>query len=501
MPQVYPAFEEFRRLAEKATVVPVHREVLADALTPVVAKATVGRGPGSFLLESVVGGEKWGRYSFVGFEPDVIVRGVADRFERVGPDGVEVELEVDPWQRLREVLAAYRPPEVPWLPRFWAGAVGYVSYDAVRRFEPTVGAALGRDDDWELCFGIGATVLIFDSLRQTMKVVVPVAIREGTSLEALYDAAAARIDRALERLRTPAPVRSLVPPDPASARELPESSFDAASFRAAVVKVKEHIAKGDIFQLVLSQRFRVPAAGVDLFDVYRAMRSLNPSPYMYQLDFDDVAIAGASPETLVRLEDGVATVRPIAGTRHRGKDPAEDAAIAEELLADPKERAEHVMLVDLGRNDVGRISRAGKVRLTEKMTIERYSHVMHIVSNVEGDVEDGRDALDVLRATFPAGTLSGAPKVRAMQLIEELEPQRRGIYGGAVGYIGFDGNMDVAIAIRTVVQRGDELQLQAGAGIVEMSDPESEYVETVNKARAGLVAVRAGRGVGSPSGA
>ncbi|MBC7172903.1 MAG: chorismate-binding protein, partial [Polyangiaceae bacterium] len=445
------------------------------------------------LLESVVGGEKWGRYSFVGFEPDIILRGVADRFERVGPNGIEEELGVDPWVRLREVLSSYRPPEVPWLPRFWAGAVGYVSYDAVRRFEPTVGEALGRDDDWELCFGIGATVLIFDSLRQTMKVVVPVTITEGADLEALYAAAIERIDRALARLEHPVAVRRLSPPEKGTWEELPGSSFDAPSFREAVVGVKEHIAKGDIFQLVLSQRFRLPASEVDLFDVYRAMRSLNPSPYMYQLDFDDVSIAGASPETLVRLEDGIATVRPIAGTRHRGKDTAEDEAIAEELLADPKERAEHVMLVDLGRNDVGRISEPGKVRVTEKMAIERYSHVMHIVSNVEGDVAGGRDALDVLRATFPAGTLSGAPKVRAMQLIEELEPVRRGIYGGAVGYIGFDGNMDVAIAIRTVVARGEDLFVQAGAGIVEMSDPESEYVETINKARAALVAVASGR--------
>jgi anthranilate synthase component 1 len=493
MPQVFPAFEEFARLAEQATVVPIHREVLADALTPVVAKATVGSGPGSFLLESVVGGEKWGRYSFVGFEPSLIVRGVADRFELVSPEGVKEELGVDPWQRLREVLSAYRPPDVPWLPRFWGGAVGYAAYESVRRFEPTVGAKLERDDPWELCFGIGATVLVFDAQRQTMKVVVPVIIEEGEDLRALYAAATARIDRALERLEAPARLRPLAPPDPAEHEPLPASSFDRETFYEAVGKVKAHIGRGDIFQLVLSQRFRVPAEDIDLYDVYRAMRTLNPSPYMYFLDFDDVAIAGASPETLVRLEDGVTTVRPIAGTRRRGKDEADDQAIAEELLADPKELAEHVMLVDLGRNDVGRISQPGTVRLTEQMAIERYSHVMHIVSNVEGDVQAGQDALDVLRATFPAGTLSGAPKVRAMQLIDELEPVRRGVYGGAIGYIGFDGNMDVAIAIRTVVAREGELWLQAGAGIVEMSDPESEYDETVNKARAGLVAVAAGR--------
>ncbi len=244
---------------------------------------------------------------------------------------------------------------------------------------------------------------------------------------------------------------------------------------------------------MLSQRFDLPRGDVALFDVYRMMRQLNPSPYMFLFDFEDVTIAGASPETLVRMEDGVATVRPIAGTRHRGKDEAEDRAFAEELLADPKELAEHVMLVDLGRNDVGRISAPGTVRVTERMAIERYSHVMHIVSNVEGDLAPGRDALDVLRATFPAGTLSGAPKVRAMQIIEALEPVRRGIYGGAVGYVGFDGNMDVAIAIRTIVARGDRMYLQAGAGIVEASDPKAEYVETLNKARAALVAIESAR--------
>jgi anthranilate synthase component 1 len=275
--------------------------------------------------------------------------------------------------------------------------------------------------------------------------------------------------------------------------ELPESSFDRAGFCAAVEKAKEHIRAGDIFQVVLSQRFRVPLGPTDIFDVYRAMRIINPSPYMYFLRLPDRVVAGASPETLVRLEEGQAHVRPIAGTRHRGRNEAEDRAIEQELLADPKERAEHVMLVDLGRNDVGRISKAGSVQVTDRMIIERYSHVMHIVSNVVGELEPGRDALDVLRATFPAGTLSGAPKVRAMQIIDELEPERRGVYGGAVGYIGFDGNMDVAIAIRTIVARNGQMWLQAGAGIVEASDPDKEYEETVNKARAGLLAAQAGQ--------
>jgi len=489
--EYFPSSDEFERLSRGATVVPVYREVIADRLTPVLAHATLGQDAGSYLLESVVGGEKWARYSFVGFAPELIVRGVADRFERVVGDDVEQELGVDPWERLRETLAEWKPPGVDWLPRFWGGAVGYISYDAVRTFEPTVGDALGREDDWEFCFAIGGTVLIFDNVRGTLRVVVPARV-DGNAKGA-YARATERIEQALASLDTPTLPRRLHPPVSSGELELPASSFDRPGFCAAVEEAKEYIRAGDIFQVVLSQRFRVPLGDTDVFDVYRAMRIINPSPYMYFLRLPDRIVAGASPETLVRLEDDQAYVRPIAGTRHRGRTEEEDQAIEEELLADPKERAEHIMLVDLGRNDVGRISQAGTVSVTDQMLVERYSHVMHIVSNVVGDLAPGRDALDVLRATFPAGTLSGAPKVRAMQIIEELEPERRGVYGGAVGYIGFDGNMDVAIAIRTIVAHKDEMWLQAGAGIVEASDPDKEYEETVNKARAGLVAVKAGQ--------
>ena len=491
MSEYFPSAEEFKRLSRDATVVPVYREVIADRLTPVLAHATLGQKPGSYLLESVTGGETWARYSFVGFAPDVIVRGVADKFERVLDGDLQQELGVDPWQRLRETLAEWRPPEVDWLPRFWGGAVGYASYDSVRTFEPTVGQALERDDDWEFCFAIGGTVLIFDNVRGTLRVVVPARV-DGDAKDA-YERATSRIEAALEALDHPILPRRLHPPSPSGELKLPPSSFDRPGFCAAVETAKEHIRAGDIFQVVLSQRFRVPLGDTDVFDVYRAMRIINPSPYMYFLRLPDRLVAGASPETLVRLEDDQVHVRPIAGTRHRGRTEEEDRAIEEDLLADPKERAEHVMLVDLGRNDVGRISRPGTVSVTDRMLVERYSHVMHIVSNVVGDLSPGRDALDVLRATFPAGTLSGAPKVRAMQIIEDLEPERRGVYGGAVGYIGFDGNMDVAIAIRTIVAHKDEMWLQAGAGIVEASDPDKEYEETVNKARAGLVAVLAGQ--------
>jgi len=487
--EYFPVREEFEHLSQGATVVPVHREVIADRLTPVLAQATLGQGAGSFLLESVTGGETWARYSFVGFGPEVIVRGVADKFERVLDGDVQQELGVDPWERLRETLAEWKPPEVDWLPRFWGGAVGYVSYDAVRTFEPTVGEPLTRDDDWEFCFAVGGTVLIFDNVRGTLRVVVPARVDADPGA---YDRAIERIEETLSALDHPVLPRRLHPPKGTGELDLPTSSFDRPGFCAAVEKAKEHIRAGDIFQVVLSQRFRLPLGDTDVFDVYRAMRIINPSPYMYFLRLPDRIVAGASPETLVRLEDEQVHVRPIAGTRHRGRTEEEDQEIAEDLLADPKERAEHVMLVDLGRNDVGRISNAGSVSVTDRMLIERYSHVMHIVSNVVGDLAPGRDALDVLRATFPAGTLSGAPKVRAMQIIEELEPERRGVYGGAVGYVGFDGNMDVAIAIRTIVARDGEMWLQAGAGIVEASNPDKEYEETVNKARAGLVAVKAG---------
>jgi anthranilate synthase component 1 len=507
MIDVRPTLEAFREQAAGGGVVPVVAEVLADTLTPVEAYGAVGGGEGSFLLESVVGGEKWARYSFVGFSPELIVRGIEDRFERVTPDGaVESEQVEDPWDRLRQVLAGYRPAagaDLDALPRFWGGAVGYVSYDAVRRFEPTVGQDNPHvPDNYDFVFAIGGTLLVFDNLRQTLSVVVPARVgsaqQGGADVEQAYRAATARIDDALDRLGQPVRLSRMPPPRRDLAVSVPPSSFSRDDFLAAVERCKEYIRAGDIFQVVLSQRFSVPLGDVDTFDVYRAMRAINPSPYMYFLRFEHARIAGASPETLVRVEDGVAEVRPIAGTRPRGSTPEEDRAIERELFDDPKEIAEHVMLVDLGRNDLGRISVPGSVELTERMVAERYSHVMHITSNVRGRLAPGRDALDVLRATFPAGTLSGAPKVRAMQIIEELEPERRGIYGGAVGYVGFDGNMDVAIAIRTVVEHEGELRVQAGAGIVEASRPEAEYDETVNKARAALLSLEVARQAEGP---
>ncbi|MBN1653404.1 MAG: anthranilate synthase component I [Deltaproteobacteria bacterium] len=495
MTKIEPTFEAFSQLARRATVIPIVKEVLADSITPVVASLTFGGSSGSYLLESVEGGEKWARYSFVGFEPDLLVRGVDDQYEEITAKGVKTRTGVNPWEALRETLSDYRPPERPGLPRFWGGAVGYVSYDAVRRFEPTIGDKNPPvPNSYDFAFSIGGTVLIFDNLRQTIRIVVACQLSSDRDLEQAYRDACARIERAQEKLFNPETPKQLAPPDASLTLALPRSSFDRGAFCEAVERAKEYIRAGDIFQVVLSQRFRLAGDGIDSFDVYRVMRVINPSPYMYFLRFPKLTIAGASPEVLVRLEDGIAEVRPIAGTRRRGRDAEEDQRLEVEMLADPKERAEHVMLVDLGRNDLGRISEPGTVRVTEEMVVERYSHVMHIVSNVKGKCASGRDAIDVLRATFPAGTLSGAPKVRAMQIIEEMEPERRGVYGGAVGWIGFNGNMDTAIAIRTVVETGGEFFMQAGAGIVEASQPNAEYDETVNKARAALVALAAARG-------
>ena len=493
MTETTPNFEQFAAQAGSATVVPLSRELLADGLTPVQAYATVGHRPGSYLLESVLGGERRARYSFIGYDADLLVTGAGDTYTVRMRDGVVEHLQMpDPWDGLRATLAQYRPAasaRALGLPTFWGGAVGYVSYDAVRRFEPTVGEKNPPlPHDYDFAFAVGGTVLAFDNVRQTLRIVVPVQIKAGADLSALYRAGCERIDRAEQALAHPQRLALRAAPAFSPPLQLPPSSFGKEEFCQAVERCKEHIRAGDIFQVVLSQRFAVPAEA-DLFEVYRCMRALNPSPYMYFLDFLGTRIAGASPETLVRLQDGRAEVRPIAGTRPRGANAEEDAAHERDLFADPKEVAEHVMLVDLGRNDIGRISRAGTVQVTERMVAEYYSHVMHITSNVAGELQAGRDAVDVLRATFPAGTLSGAPKVRAMQIIEALEPVRRGVYGGAVGYIGFDGNMDVAIAIRTIVERNGEQWVQAGAGIVEASQPETEYEETVNKARAALLSI------------
>jgi anthranilate synthase component 1 len=373
--------------------------------------------------------------------------------------------------------------------------VGWIAYDCVRAFEELPSRARPSIDLPPLCMVVTDTLLIFDNLRQTLKVVATPYVARPERAEAAYDRACARIDAIIQTLRQPRkPLPALTPPRPGDLPgPIPPSSFTKADYCAGVVRVKEYIAAGDAFQVVLSQRFAEPAAGARPLDVYRALRVINPSPYMFHLEFPEARVTGASPETLVRLSGGRVELRPIAGTKPRGATPADDDRLAEELLADPKERAEHLMLIDLGRNDIGRVAQVGSVHVAEQMVVEKYSHVMHLTSHIVGALAPGKTWLDVLRAAFPAGTLSGAPKIRAMEIIDELEPHQRGIYGGAVGYVSYTGNLDLAIAIRTLVACGDTIYVQAGAGLVADSVPETEYQETVDKARAVLRAVAMAR--------
>lgn len=485
-------------LAQEHAVVPLRDTVLLESLTPLAAFHTLGKGDGCFLLESVTGTDKWARYSFVGLQPALILRATADHVERIDEEGTHGEYCEEPWRILQEELDRWRAP-MGQEERFWGGAVGYASFEVVKHFEPTVAISQAPkgDDAHDFAFAFGGPVLIFDNLQHTISIVVPSRIAAHASAAEAYRVAAQRLAHIRQQLLhieplPPIPWPMAADPSPQILAEA-QSTFDREGFCKAVRTAQERIRAGDIFQVVLSQKMRVPSQGLNLLTAYRLMRAINPSPYMYFLRFREVTIAGASPETLVRLDRGVAEVRPIAGTRPRGHTEEEDRQAAHELLEDPKELAEHVMLVDLGRNDLGRVGQPGSIQLTERLVIERYSHVMHIVSNVRARLAPDASALDLLRATFPAGTLSGAPKVRAMQIIGELEPEPRGVYGGAVGYVGFDGNMDMAIAIRTLVQRDDHVEIQAGAGVVEQSDPETEWQETLNKARAALLALHHAR--------
>jgi anthranilate synthase component I len=505
----YPSRDEFARAAEagQGNLIPVYRELLADGDTPVSAYAALGGGDHSFLLESVVGGATWAAYSFVGVAPRAVLRCAGGQahvtwvdVDGGGPPRTASWDEPDPTRALAEVMSDFRPVETPGLPRFWGGAVGWIGYDVVRAFEDLPARAKPDLPLADLCMVFTDTLVIFDNLRQTLKVVATPYVPRADKADAAYDRAIARIDAIVDRLRGPRPrLADLEPPAPGTVAhvDLPPSTFDRPGFCAAVERVRDYILAGDAFQVVLSQRFDVPR-DVDAFDVYRALRVINPSPYMFHLRFPEAEVTGASPETLVRLAQGRVELRPIAGTRPRGADPDADERFAAELLADPKERAEHYMLIDLGRNDVGRVAEVGSVRVTEQLVIERYSHVMHLVSHVVGRLAAGRTWHDVLRAAFPAGTLSGAPKIRAMEIIDELEPHRRGLYGGAVGYVSYTGNMDLAIAIRTLVGLGDRIYVQAGAGLVADSVPDREWEETVNKARAVLRAVAMAR-TGKPT--
>ena len=462
--------------------VPLVREVLADLDTPLSAYLKLANGPYTYLLESVEGGEKWGRYSIIGLPAKSILR-ITGKHLVIEENG-RVIREEEVQQPLAEVEAfkqQFRVPDLPGLPRFSGGLVGYFGYDCVAYMEPHLKNhekpdPLGCPDIFLM---VSDRIAVFDNVSGKISLIV----HADPAVDGAYDKAVQELDVLANRLfGTPVPKLPHAQAHAVSESDF-KSGFTQEGFKKGVERIKDYILEGDVMQVVLSQRMSIPFAAPPL-NLYRALRCTNPSPYMYYLHLGGFHVVGASPEILVRLEDGVVTVRPIAGTRPRGKTEAEDKALEQELLADPKELAEHLMLIDLGRNDVGRIARTGSVELTEKMVIERYSHVMHIVSNVTGVLDPEYTAMNVLAATFPAGTLSGAPKIRAMEIINELEPIRRGVYGGAVGYLSWAGNMDTAIAIRTAVIKDDTLYIQAGGGIVADSVPENEWQETLNKGRA-----------------
>lgn len=477
------SFDEFASLARLGTFVPVVKEVPADLLTPVSAFLRIAEHvEHAFLFESVEGGEQIARYSFLGKDPFLILRVGRDGSAIVEEAGERRVVDGTPMQVLRELMDAYRAPTVPGLPRFTGGAVGMLDYEAVRWFEPSVpvagdggGSGVGHDGS----FMLFDTVLAFDHVQHRILIISNARVGGGADLRSLYDGAVARIEALEEELERPLAIERR------TGGGVPEfrSNFDPAAFEDGVRRIREHIAAGDVYQTVLSQRFEA-AIEAPPFEVYRALRRVNPSPYMFFIRSGGRSVVGASPEMLVRVEGDRVQTHPIAGTRPRGATEEEDRRLAEELKRSEKERAEHVMLVDLGRNDVGRIAAPGSVRVPVYMSLERYSHVMHLVSVVEGRLAEDRDRLDALGSCFPAGTVSGAPKVRAMQLIAELEPEPRGLYAGSVGYLDFAGNLDFCIAIRTIVIEGGRARVQAGAGGVADSDPAAERQETRDKAGA-----------------
>jgi len=471
----YPTLEEVKKLRWDGNLVPVYREIVADLETPVSAFLKIARGGYSFLLESVEGGERLARYSFIGTEPYRVLT-------------IRGEDKVDPLPLIAEELSRYKVAPVGELPKFCGGAVGYLSYETATRFEELPSPDRDPLGLPESLFLFVDTVLIFDHVTHKIKILSHVHL-DG-DIEEAYQKAVGKIDELVTRLNQPIQPRQQVNGTVKllQRESKPTSNFTREEYEAAVVKIKQYITAGEVIQVVPSQRWSQPTRATP-FNIYRALRTINPSPYMYYFDFKDFYVIGASPEILVRVEDGTVVTRPLAGTRPRGKDPAEDARLEQELRHDEKERAEHIMLVDLGRNDIGRFSEPGTVEVSELMEVERYSHVMHLVTNVQGKLRRDMDAYAALRACFPAGTVSGAPKIRAMEIIAEVEPEKRGPYAGAVGYFSFSGTMDMAIAIRTMVVKQGIAYTQAGGGIVHDSVPEREYEETMNKARALLNAI------------
>jgi anthranilate synthase component 1 len=482
----FPDQGRFRDLAACCNAIPVCVEVLADLETPVSLLTKLYRGQGPvFLLESVEGGEKWGRYSFLGISAHSEVEVFRHTIRLTTKDGVEVfEHHNEPLARLKSILQRYRAAELPELPRFWGGLVGYMTYEMVSFFEKIPNHL--PEDRAIAHFILPGELLIFDNIRNTLLCIAVGFVDHRQNADAVYAQARQRLQQLLGLIQTP--LEAKLPSAGAHVSTL-QASVAQDVFRRQVEVVKDYIHKGDIIQAVISQAFSCDAPE-DVLALYRAQRYINPSPYLFFMHLGDTILAGSSPETMVRLENRVATLRPIAGTRPRGAGEQQDRALADELLQDEKERAEHLMLVDLGRNDLGRVGRTGTVQVTDLMVVERYSHVMHLVSNIICDLKDDCDAWDLLRATFPAGTLSGAPKVRAMEIIAEMEQTFRGPYGGAVGYISFTGNMDLAITIRTACIEDGRLMVRAGAGIVADSDPERERLETENKAKSVLNALK-----------
>lgn len=488
-----PDFSQVAELAQGRSLVPVYRQLVSDSLTPVSAYGCLKPAENSFLFESVIGGERVGRYSFLGADPRWILEAYGKDLVLHEAGRTERRTVDDPLTFLQQKLQPLSAPQLPGLPRFLGGAVGYAGYDTVRYTEHLPHAPTDDRHVPDLFFALYDRMIIFDHIRKTILVVAQAPVGE-LGVEAGYRQACDRIDELCERLQrgtTALPLADIrLEGDPPANYQ---SNFTREEFENAVRQCQEYIRAGDIFQVVISQRLTLSTTAKPL-DIYRALRVVNPSPFMFLLETPGVSLVGSSPEIMVRVEDGETTIRPLAGTRRRGQTDEEDRALEQELLADEKERAEHIMLVDLARNDVGRVAEYGSIVLSDVMKVERYSHVMHITSNVTGQLSPGKTALDALRAGLPAGTVSGAPKVRAMEIIDEIEPHRRGPYAGAVGYLDFTGNMDTCIALRTLVMTGNKAYVQAGAGIVADSVPASEYEETLNKARGLLKAIEVAEG-------
>ena len=485
---IHPTFKEFCRLAEQGNLVPVYQELLMDLETPLSFFKRLERDRYAFLLESVEGSEHWARYSFLGSRPRLVFKSRGKQVEII-EDGKKRKHESEmPLETLKKLVGNYRPVTVAGVPPFFGGALGYVAYDAVEQFHGIANSKNPPFDAPEIFFLFVQTLIAFDNLKHTIKIIDNVHLESGTNLVTAYEGATERIRKIISSLQKKP--RGIEPRELSNGKAQKQflSNLNREGFQKAVIKAKEYIQAGDIIQTVLCQRLETETVA-DAFEIYRALRFINPSPYMFYLELEDLRIIGSSPETMVRLTGDTIELRPIAGTRPRGATPEEEQALEADLLADPKERAEHIMLVDLGRNDVGRIAEIGSVEVNELMGIERYSHVIHIVSNVRGKLATDKSSFDLFVSAFPAGTVSGAPKIRAMQIISELEPEKRGLYAGAIGYFGYNGNLDTCIVIRTIVMQGSKVFINAGAGIVADSDPDLEYQETLNKARAMFRAV------------